>query len=186
MADPMTWMVILSAIGTALSVVGIIVSARSQEEAGQVQQQGYEANAEVIEADATVVESEAAYSESQHREKVRRLLATQRSLYAKSGVDLSSGSPLVVLGQTAAEGEEESLQIRRTGQIDALRLRNQAKIQKYYGGTTASAASTTSKATLLTGLGGAALNFGMASKGMWKTTAPAATTTSTSASGRPY
>lgn len=160
-------LVALMAVGTAASVVGTIASARAQRNAGVVEQQGYEYNAQVYEAEAEQVKETAAYNEALHRKKVRALISKQRALYAHAGVDLAEGSPLLVLAETAAEGEEEALMIRREGEVEATRLRNQAQISRYYGGSAAAAGKAASKTTLLTGLGQAGMNFGLASRGMW-------------------
>ena len=52
---------------------------------------------------------EGKYEEAASRERLKKLMGTQRSLYAKAGVDISSGSPLLMLAETAAEGEMEAL-----------------------------------------------------------------------------
>jgi len=41
-----------------------------------------------------------------------RLMGAQRAAYAKSGVDVGSGTPLDVLAETAAESELEALRVR--------------------------------------------------------------------------
>jgi hypothetical protein len=117
---------VISAVGTGVAAYGQYSSARNQERA-------YEQNARIAEADANAVQRKATYEESQARTRLKRLMGTQRALYAKAGVDLSEGSPLFVLADTAAQGEEDLEFIREGGDVAATRLRSTASLQRFYG-----------------------------------------------------
>jgi hypothetical protein len=75
----------------------------------------------------------AGIEEKQTREKYNRLMGRQRALYAKAGVDLASGSPLLVMSGTASEGEEEARMIRSGGQSEAERMRMYGKMSERVG-----------------------------------------------------
>ncbi len=51
-----------------------------------------------------------------HRDKIRRLKATQRASYAKSGVTME-GSPLEVLADTQAQADLDEMIIRHGGKF---------------------------------------------------------------------
>ena len=159
--------VIIAIIAAAATTTAAIISAQNAKRAGEAQQEAYDYNAEVINTEAEETGKKYEAAELQHRDKVRRLLATQRALYAKAGVDLTSGSPLAVLGETAEEGEEASLALRHEGAVEVTRLRNQAQLSRYYGENAAITGRNTAQTTLLSGLGQAGMSFAMASKGMW-------------------
>jgi len=80
----------------------------------------------ILERQAQATEYETQYAEEQSRLKTKQLQGRQRVLYAKAGVDISSGSPLTIMASTASQGEREALMIRRAGA-------EQAKMQRWYG-----------------------------------------------------
>lgn len=96
--------------------IGTATSAFSKYQEGQVKKEAYE-------YDARLALKKAGIEEKQTREKYNRLMGRQRALYAKAGVDLASGSPLLVMSGTASEGEEEARMIRSGGQSEAERMR---------------------------------------------------------------
>lgn len=98
----------LSTISALTQVMGSGVSAFGQYQQGQNQQATYEYNANIALDKARQEEkiSEAKYS---------KLKGEQRSLMAKAGVDLTSGSPLLILANTAMQAKEEEDRIRTSG-----------------------------------------------------------------------
>jgi len=101
---------------------------------------------QALDEKALLVQREADQKEAAHRKRLKNLMSTQRALYAKAGVDVESGSPLVVLAETAEEGEEEATAIRRGG-IETSRQQQFMGRQVYKAGRTAAAG------TFLSGLG---------------------------------
>ena len=85
-------------------------------------------------------------------------MGRQRALYAKAGVDITTGSPLLILADTAMQAQIESERIRRAGQ-------SEAEIQRYYGRLAASSGKTQAFSTFLTGLGKAATDYYSLKKG---------------------
>jgi len=143
---------VIAAVGTGVSAYGQYASARNQEKA-------YEQNAAIADADANEVKRKAVYEESQARTRLRSLMGTQRALYAKAGVDLSEGSPLLVLADTAARGEEDLAYIREGGDVAATRARNTASLQRFYGSTAGKAGTIGALGTLASGFGKTAVGY---------------------------
>jgi hypothetical protein len=129
----------LGAAALVLTGVGTAVSAIESYQAGKAEAAAYRYN-------AAIAERKGIQEEAIARKRLKRLLGHQRALYAKAGVDLSEGSPLVVLADTAAEGEKEALNIRTGSKETANLYRFQASQAKKAGVLKAGA-------TLLTGLG---------------------------------
>jgi hypothetical protein len=137
-------MAALPFIFAGVSAVGSIMSANAQVQEGKAQEAAYNYNAQVTTQNA-------ATEEEASRLKLRKLLGTQAAMYAKAGIDLSSGSPLLMLADTAAQGEQEALSIRYKGQ-------NEANLQRFYGQQASKTATAKATGTLVTGLGNAGLS----------------------------
>lgn len=101
----------------------------------------------IKEREAQATEYEAQYAEEQSRMRTKQLLGRQRVLYAKAGVDISSGSPLEIMASTAGQGEREALMIRRQGVENAKMLRWYGSVARkagrmaFYSGMASGAAS---------------------------------------------
>jgi hypothetical protein len=141
MADPVT----LGIVALGVSLMGTGMSAFGQYQQGQAQAAASEYN-------AAATEEKGKYEESQARDRLRRLLGTQRALYAKAGVDITSGSPLLVMADTAAQGEQEALNIRRGYQTEA-------GIDRFYGKQYKKAGMIGAGSTFLSGLGKAGTEY---------------------------
>lgn len=109
----------LAAVGAAVSAVGTVASgvmsfqqARSQA-AAQEQQAAFARRQAQIDAD-------------EFRRRQKRLLGTARATRGATGVDLLSGSPLLVDDDTIDEIVFQTERIRQGGDITATRLEQQA------------------------------------------------------------
>lgn len=129
----------------ATQVVGTGISAYGQHQAGKQAEQAYGYNAQLA-------REQGAEAERVSRRKLKSLLSSQRALYAKAGVDITEGSPLMVLSETAAEGEREALALRRG-------YRSEAYLQELYGKQAGRTGLVGAAGTLLTGLGSAGSNY---------------------------
>ena len=118
---------------TALSAAG---SAYYSYESGQKNKETYEENASIAEKDAALreqiaaqdalaIKEKAGYDEDTHRQRIRTMLSRQRSMYGKSGV-ATEGSPLLVMQETADQGEMDALAIRYGGDVEAARVKSGA------------------------------------------------------------
>lgn len=113
------------ALGATMGIVGGVqaqqaaeYNADSAEAQAQAQQQLMDYNAKMAEREAGYATDEARRQEQLQRRENSRLLSAQRSLYGKSGVLLTEGTPLAVLGDSAANGELAALEVRRQGEIE--------------------------------------------------------------------
>lgn len=132
-------------IAMGVTAAGGVMSSQAQEEAGEAEKAANYANARVIEINA-------AKQEVAKRKENAGILSSQRTLYSKAGVDLTSGSPLLIMSESAAEAEREAMDIRYSG-------KREAKLMRYYGRQAKASAETQAGATLLTTIGNTATQY---------------------------
>ena len=109
----------LSALGTAAGVV-------SQVQQGRYQAAVARNNAALAEMQARDAERRGRIAEDQQRRRTAQVLGTQRAVLAGQGTALDEGSPLSILGDTAATGELDALTIRSNAAREAWGLRARA------------------------------------------------------------
>jgi hypothetical protein len=149
----------LSSLSTGISAVGAGVRGFSQieqgsalETSGRARQLGYDYNAQLA------VEK-AKYEAELSAEKFERLKGKQTALYAKAGVDIGSGSPLLVVADTASQEKEEMSMIMQGGLSQAAIDRFYGGISRYEGDVAKRGATMTGMTTFLTGLGQAGAQY---------------------------
>lgn len=132
----------LASAGT--SAVGSAVSAFGQYESGQQQKAAYDYNADVTLEQMQQKErtSEATYS---------NLIGKQATAYAAAGVDIASGSPLLVMAHTAAQGGTEQESEAQAGD-------QEAALQRYYGKVAAFNGTVGGISSFLSGISKASLS----------------------------
>ncbi len=153
------------AIPMVATVAMGLLSAQAQYQSGRAQQRAYEQRARIDEADAQAARERGILEEGQSRERTKRLLGEQRALYGKAGVALSSGSPLLVLAETAAEGEEEAMAIRAGTNAAYTRGMSQAGLNRFYGRSAYSAGKVGAATTFLNSLAQAGTSYAQYSSG---------------------
>jgi len=142
MADPVTWMIIGSwtaagiaaagSIGSAAVGIASAVNQQKQAEANaDAQAQQLEYNKRLQEREAAAVEQETAANARRQFEEDEALKARQRALLGKSGAALATGSPLAILGKTAADQNTAQHDIMYKGYREAEQLREQGKQYGY-------------------------------------------------------
>lgn len=101
------------------SAISSAASGFGQYESGQQQKAAYDYNADVTlqQMQQKQQTSEQTYS---------NLIGKQASAYAAAGVDIASGSPLLVMAHTAAQGGVEGASEAEAGS-------EEANLQRYYG-----------------------------------------------------
>ena len=102
-----------------VGVLGSLISGFGQVESGQQQKSADDYNADIT-LDNMRNQMVA------NTQKFSALIGKQGSAYAASGVDIASGSPLLVMAATAARGAQEGKQIEQSGT-------EEANLQRYYG-----------------------------------------------------
>lgn len=107
-----TAMLLAGGAATGVATAGKIAS-------GQQQKSAYDYN-----ADVTLLN--AANEDVANTEKTTARIGAQATAYAASGVDLTSGSPLLIMAATAARGAQQGEQIEESGT-------EEANLQRYYG-----------------------------------------------------
>jgi hypothetical protein len=147
----MSWAVTaiaVTVVATGVSVYGQVQQAQTAKAMGKY-------NAKVAEQQALQTEMDAAENIRRKRRENRRLLATQRSRYAKAGV-LEEGTPLELLAETAGNLEMETLDYDRQQRMAAAGLRAQGAADLALGSNQARAAYIGAGASLLQGTASAA------------------------------
>jgi hypothetical protein len=113
--------------------------------AGQIQKAGGEAEHAAYDYNAEMVLEQTKEEEQATQAKYSALSSRERSLYAKAGVSLTSGSPLLIAMNTAAQANKETSRIKFAGTA-------KAKLLQYYGDLAAWSGGVKGNATWLTGL----------------------------------
>lgn len=125
---------ITSLIGTGVSAAGAYAGAQAEADAASFQQKQETMLAE----DALKRGAEA---EAKQRRETSALQGRQRAVLAASNLDIGSGSPLAILGDTAQLGE-----------LDALTVRNNSEREASYHRTNASFAGMKKKSAKSAGM----------------------------------
>jgi hypothetical protein len=122
-----------------------------QYEQGQEQKGAYDYNSDVTlqQMQQKMSTSEAKYS---------NLIGRQATAYARAGVDIASGSPLLMMAHTAAQSGAEQESESQAGT-------EEAALQKYYGKVAAWSGTISSISTAISGLSQAGMMA--ASYGGW-------------------
>jgi hypothetical protein len=139
-----TALAIIGLVGTAVSVVGTVMSAQQQNDMADY-------NAAVSNQNAQMAEEKAAYDARIHNQGVRKILAAQRSLYGKSGISSEEGSPLLVMDDTIKQGAMDALAIRYGGDVAAAQQRSAANLSKMQGKNAMTSGMLGAGTTLLSG-----------------------------------
>ena len=124
----------------AIPIILALGSAYMTYQQGQAQQDMAEYNAAVARNNALAVQYQAEVDARNERKRISKLLATQRMLYGKAGVTLE-GTPLLVMEETAREGEKEAQMIEYAGRVGASRQRSQADVFTMQGASAATGAT---------------------------------------------
>lgn len=137
MCDPVSFLMIA---GTVVSGYGQMQQAAAAQQAAQAQAQAMQYNAQIAEMNAQISERRAkdalergALEEQQQRLRAAQLQGKQRAALAANGVDLTFGSPLDEMVDTAVLGELDALTIRSNAAREAYDFEVQAANQRAGG-----------------------------------------------------
>lgn len=130
----MAFTTILAAIGTAVSVVGALRQGQAQQNQANYQAGLYEQQAAITDQQAQSERTAARQSEEDFRRENALLMGRRRAALGASGVDISTGSPLLTAEDFASEAELGALRIRAGGEATATRLQQQAGLQRSEAG----------------------------------------------------
>lgn len=129
-----------------LGVLSSAISGYGKIEEGKQQQAGFDYKAKV---DVLNAAEQSGATEQKFAERV----GAQASAYAASGVDITSGSPLLIMAATAARGAREGEQIVEAGN-------EQSKLDLYYGKMAAFGGTMSGIGSFLSGVTSAATSYG--------------------------
>lgn len=151
-------------VAMAVMGTGIVMSTQQQYQQGKEQRKLYEQRATAAEADAAAIAKATEYESREKRKEGTRFKARQKALFAKAGVRIT-GTPLLVMKETARAFERDAAFITEGGMVEARRLRSQAGFERDIGKSLYKAGKWGAGTTLLTGAG----TIGMLGykSGMW-------------------
>ncbi len=153
MADPLT-------IGAAgLSLAGGIVGAMGARAAGEGAAQASFFNQEIGKINARQAREAAAAGAERIGYGGARLIGAQKAGYAAAGVDVGSGSPLDVMGDTGSQLKLAELVKLYEGDVAATEAENKANLAAATGAAAQTAAGYSATTSLLGGALGAAKAF---------------------------
>jgi hypothetical protein len=109
----------MAGANAGVGVIGSLFGAVGQIQSGKQEQKAFDYNAQVdlLNTGNELVANEQRYSQ---------LVGKQATAYAASGVDITSGSPLLMMAATAGRGGRQAEQIREAGN-------EAATLESYYG-----------------------------------------------------
>lgn len=153
------WCIKMCDVVAALTIASTALGAYGQIQAGKAEAAASNYNAKVSEMNASISEKRAKDAilrgqeeEQQQRQKTAQIIGQQRAAMAANGVDLSFGSPLDTLVDTAYMGELDALTIRK----NAAREDYDYRVQAANGTANANLSRMNAKSSLTGGYLGAA------------------------------
>lgn len=149
----------MSFVYVAVAAATIVTSVAGTVYASEKTAQAEEYNEKVYEQEAQAAKEKAGYEEELHRERVQRLISSQRAAVGASGVELT-GTPLLALEDTASQGELDALAIRYGGDIESARARSAATLSKMSAKSTRRIGYAQAGSSLLSGASSAIGKYG--------------------------
>jgi hypothetical protein len=140
-------------IATALQAVGTLAGAGASIAGGIQSNNVAKYNSKVAENNAQAERQRASYEANLQRENVRRVIGAQRAAGASSGLDITSGTPVAVLGDTAKAGEMDVLARLYAGESAGVAYENDAQRMRAEGKAAKTAGFINAGTNLLSGFG---------------------------------
>jgi len=145
-------------MGSFVSVGTAALSASNQYIEGAKEEAAVEYNARLDEQQAEIEVEKNKLEEYRRRKYLDAFVGQQTASYAKSGVEFT-GSPLDVEQDTIANAELEMSINKFNSDMEARRLRDQARLSRKYGKSVRIAKQTEKNLTVLSNVGNAASSF---------------------------
>ena len=136
------------------AVAGAAISAYGQIQQGKQAKEASEYNARIAERDAAAARAKAEFDADTSARKFQSLLGKQRALYAKAGVDIAEGSPLLMMTLQAEEAERDRQAIIYSGKTAEQSDLDRAGLSRMTGSNAQKAGYIGAGSTFLTGLAG--------------------------------
>jgi len=144
-----------------IAAIGASVSAAATLASGAMSFMQARSQAKVMEQQASFERAQAQIDADEFRRRQRRLLGTARATRGATGVDLLSGSPLLVDDDTIDQIVFETERVRQGGDIRATRMEQQAGFTRASGASDLAGSVLSAGGTFLTSDTGKSL-FGKA------------------------
>ncbi|MDD2657193.1 MAG: hypothetical protein PHD04_00845 [Candidatus Pacebacteria bacterium] len=128
------------------------LSAYGMYRQGQAAEDASEYNARISENDALAAKEKAEYDAETSAREFKRLMGRQKALYAKAGVDITEGSPLLMMAYQAEEAERDRQAILFGGKTASQSALDKARLFRLEGSNAATAGNISAGSTFLTGL----------------------------------
>lgn len=123
----------IAIIGAVAAVAGAAATTVSAVSQAQASSNAAKAEAAAREAEAASAREAAEYEETQFRRRAALLMGKNRAVAGATGLDISSGSPLLSELDTIEQTELEALNIRRTGEVSAQGREFEARLARQRG-----------------------------------------------------
>jgi hypothetical protein len=120
----------MSAAAITAIVAGGLLQAYGQLKAAEAESTADKANAQVARDNATLTLQQSAANERALRVQGAKALGDIRAGYGANGVTMT-GSALQVIKSSASNVEMDALTVRHEGELKAMGLRNEAKLDEY-------------------------------------------------------
>jgi len=148
----------IGGLGAVLSGIGALAGAVGSIASGIQGQKVAEYNAKVADNNAVAEQQRAAFDANIQRDRVRQAVGSQRAAGAANGLDITSGTPVAVLGDTAKAGELDVLARLYAGDSAAVAYRNDAQRFRAEGKAQRTAGFINAGSSLISGFGQMARN----------------------------
>jgi hypothetical protein len=145
MADPVTWVAIISA---AVGAVGAISQGQAAAKSAKSQAQAADYNAKLAEGQAETARRISTQEQLAHSRRTNQIQGMQRAAVAQSGTGFE-GSNDDILDQSATLAELEGLNIAYNGNLRAQGFTSQSALDTYQAGVSRSNASSAQTAGYL-------------------------------------
>ena len=156
---------VLMIAGGALSAMGALHQAKAQSEASSY-------NAALSERNAILVRSQADADAAVFRQQMTQREGSLIAGYGASGVT-GEGSPLDVLGMSAANAKRDELMIQYKGDLAAMGYRESATLNRMQGTQAIEGGNYVAASSLLTGFSGGVSQYTAATRGYGTPISPA-------------
>lgn len=130
----------LLAVSTAITAYAGVKQAQNERAVGHYQEAVANQNAKLSKQQAADANTIGARQASEERLKTRLLIGQQRTALAANGVEINSGTPLEILGDTATQGAANESMIRYNAarkawgyQVQGTDYTNQGQLANFQG-----------------------------------------------------
>lgn len=120
-----------AALGMGLGIFGAIQQARQQKANAEMQAQAEDYNAKMEDDYAEKLDKQSEINSLRNRQKINAAQGSAVASLGKSGIALSSGSPLAVMAENQVRMETEAHDQQVNEYQEAMKHREQAKMHRY-------------------------------------------------------